>query len=479
MTKNKNHLTPSLTEKESSGGEHNDKGISFQANVTLSWIPEWLAQDSFSAMIREAIGDTEAKFFKPGYGDWKEFIEVKNHTLTPAEFWREIDRFKRVDTGSPGTYNKFTLAITGLSPDIQPLINILNRVRKPDDFYEDGSGVKINSFSEYLEKVQQLQRTEADAHFIFEKVFIRADLSIAQTHGEVLFQQSLTKHLPEYKELLAKSLSDIHNNLYIFVKNRINQPITRLELEATLREKINLPKTRPIMLHTASTEEKTRHNLAISFEWQKFFGGNTRCYPPTEEWNTRLIGELKQTQEFILQNHKTRRIKLTGNHRLSASLAIGSIFSAVSGFIIDMEYRNEIWSTDAHPTSQTPPYVLEPTIVNKTGKQIIVTIGILRDIKSEVTTNLKQHGLKNLPILHLEAKEALISAEQVNLAVRNCKNAIDKALVDSGAQLIHLFIASPAHFALFLGHRLNATAAVQCYEWVSTEHYVPTCRLSC
>lgn len=232
------------------------------------------------------------------------------------------------------------------------------------------------------------------------------------------------------------------------------------------------------MLHTANTKEKTHHSTAIFLDWQKFFGGNTRYHPPTEEWNTQLIGELKQTQKFILQNHKTRRIKLTGNRRLSTSVAIGSIFSAVSGFAIDMMYRDEIWSTDAHPTSQTPPYPLVPNTVDKTGEQIIISIGILRDIKSEVATNLEQYGLEGLPELHLEAKEAIISPEQANLAVRICKDAIDKALLDSGAQLIHLFIASPAHFALFLGHRLNASAAVQCYEWVSTGYYVPTCRLS-
>jgi CBASS immunity sensor of nucleotide second messenger signals len=40
-----------------------------------------------------------------------------------------------------------------------------------------------------------------------------------------------------------------------------------------------------------------------------------------------------------------------------------------------------------------------------------------------------------------------------------------------------LFFAGPAFLALFLGHRLNATARVQCYERVESGDYVPACLL--
>ena len=480
-----NEYTPSLTENESRGGETAERGFSFQADVILSLIPKWLAQDSFCAMTRESIGDTEAKFFMPGHGYRREFVEVKNHTLTPAEFWEEIKRFKQVDTGSPETYYKFTLAATGLPPTIKPLINMLERVRKSYDFYEDGSGVKDNSFNAYLEKVKEIKHTEEEARFIFKQVFILADLSTAQSNGEALFRQSLIRHLPEYEELPAKFLGNIYNNLYTFVKNKINEPITRLELEKMLEKDIDpkyLPNTHSVAVHTANedkTANKDKDNTqGIFLDWKIFFGGNNRIYPPAEKWNKKMITELKETKEFIMQNHKTRRIKLTGSRRLSASLAIGSIFSAVSGFTIDMEYRSETWSTDAHSTSQTPHYLLDQTNVDTCGEHIVVSIGIIREIRSEVETSLKQLGLDGLPILHLEGKEAIKSPEHTNSAVRSCKEAIDKALAYSQAKLIHLFIASPAHFALFFGHRINATANVQCYEWVSTGHYVPTCLLS-
>ncbi|MBI4640000.1 MAG: SAVED domain-containing protein [Candidatus Tectomicrobia bacterium] len=50
-------------------------------------------------------------------------------------------------------------------------------------------------------------------------------------------------------------------------------------------------------------------------------------------------------------------------------------------------------------------------------------------------------------------------------------------LSSTGSKQIDLFFAGPASLALFLGHRLNATAPIQCYEHVSTGHYIATCRL--
>jgi hypothetical protein len=82
-----------------------------------------------------------------------------------------------------------------------------------------------------------------------------------------------------------------------------------------------------------------------------------------------------------------------------------------------------------------------------------------------------------MPSLHLKGQDPIVSPEQANLAVRDIKERLSNALHRTGAQQIDLFFAGPAFLALFLGHRLNATAPTQCYEHIETGHYVPTCRL--
>jgi len=116
--------------------------------------------------------------------------------LTPSEFWNEIGRFQEINNASPGTYAWFTLVSTGLSGELMPLVNGLRRVRGLYAFYEDGSGIRHNSFDDYVRAVKKLGRTDQEAHFLFEKVLIEADLSTAQSHGEALFGQALVEHLP-------------------------------------------------------------------------------------------------------------------------------------------------------------------------------------------------------------------------------------------------------------------------------------------
>ena len=56
---------PSLLEAESRGGDVNERGKMFESAVILSYIPRWMAMEGFTSMLREGMGDVEAKFFVP------------------------------------------------------------------------------------------------------------------------------------------------------------------------------------------------------------------------------------------------------------------------------------------------------------------------------------------------------------------------------------------------------------------------------
>jgi len=80
--------TPSLLERQSSGGDVAEGGFSFQESVVISYVPAWLAHEGFEEMTRESMGDAEAKFFVPGRSHVRALVAVKNHTLTGPQFWR-------------------------------------------------------------------------------------------------------------------------------------------------------------------------------------------------------------------------------------------------------------------------------------------------------------------------------------------------------------------------------------------------------
>lgn len=481
MTKKGKKQTPSLLESESRGGDINEGGISFQASVTMAHMPRWLAMEGFSLMIREGIFDTEAQFYVPGKGFAKEAIESKDHSVTPAEFWEEIARFQTVDAGSPGSYQWFTLASTGLSDALHPIRNSLRRIREPYGFYQHDPVILDNSYQEYVQQVERLGKTKADADFLFHRVLIEDDWNRNNRHAMAIFQRAFYDNLSHYQELRVSVVDDIYAHLGTFIQGRRAQPITRLEIEDKIRERLpeqaHSPVT-PVKLFTA-IDATPPVGYPIYFSWERFFGGAERVYPPAEEWHTQLLTELRETKDWIQRHRAIRHIQLDGNRRLSTSVAIGFVFSAVSGFSIDMSNRGETWSTRAHPKAETPPYPVKISGSYETtrGERLVVTVGIFRDIVKDVEAGLGRHGLGAMPTLHLHGDEAVQSPYQLNLLVRELKDKISRALHQTGARRIDLFLAGPAPLGLFLGHRLNATASIQCYEQINSGQYISTCYL--
>jgi hypothetical protein len=334
---------PSLLEPESRGGDANERGKEFEAAVTLTYIPRWMAMEGFTSMLREGMGDVEAKFFVPGRGFTKELVEVKDHQVPPVEFWKEIKRFQQLDAGSPGEYQWFTLASAGLSESLHPLVNGLRRLRGPYGFYGDDSLIMDNSYRDYEQVVVKLGRTAEEARFLYTKVMLQDELMVNHSYGRALFIEELQRHRSCYRSLPDYVLDDIYAHVSAFVRSRRNQTMMRRELEEGLVEKVppNLrPPMPPVRIHTmARDDDPDADEHKLCFEWTPFFGGEVREYPPVAVWNERLLADLQATKDWMLQHRMVRRVALSGSRRLSASLAIGFIFSAVSGFAVEMMYR--------------------------------------------------------------------------------------------------------------------------------------------
>lgn len=477
MTKKKAKSTPSLLEPQSTGGQIAQKGFVFQDGVLLSQLPKWLAHEGFSALTRESIGDTEVKFFVPGPGYLIDLWEAKDHPVTPAEFWDETNRFIEIDAGSPGTFRSFTLASVGLSAEIQPVVNALRRIRDPYDFYGATSPIIKHSYGDYLKTVTDRGKSELEAKFLFDKVVILPDFSLACEHAEALFRQATHQCLPAYGDLTSSQNEAMFRALQSLVSSRMNAPISRKEIETAIAQALDRPlPAAPVSICTIGAGDEPLPT-DIAFQWADFFGGQDRTYPPPSEWNGRLRRELNDARVWIVDQRSGRRIQLTGSRRLSVALAIGSEFSAVSGFAIDLNFRGDIWPTDAHPDADTPPYEFAASSTDGAGERLVVAIGVGRDVFPAVQANLDALGLTGSPTLHLQSSDPIVSPSHANVAVGRIKDAVSKRLSESDATELHLFFAGPSPLALFLGHRLNATAPVQCYEWIADGSYVPTCRL--
>lgn len=471
---------PSLLEPESTGGDIAEGGFEFQRNLILYKIPYWLSFEGFTSLIWESIGDFEAKFFIPGKGLVNEVLEAKNHQVTPTEFWKEIDRFKRMDKGSPSTYRWFTLSSTAVSPTLKPLINGLRRIRDPYPFYEESSGIFQNSYEQYMELVLGLNKDEETAEFLFKKVLIEDTWGSLNAQSEEMFMGSLYKNFPEFEDIPPKKTKNIFEALIKLLISRRNKTVSRKEIEDTISSAVD---DASIFVKSTKLETKIVNDelsgKEIIFNWQLFFGGQERTYPSLDIWKSQLIKELNDTKEWIIKNRSNRNIRLMGNRRNSTTMAIGHTFSAVSGFNIEMEHRGDLWNTNQFQTRDTPVYPIQFNFKDGKTQKLIVEVAIMKEkMAEEVLSFIKRIGESDHPILEVSSAMPIVSSDQANAAVHKIKEEIKNISTKIGVEEIEFFYAGPSHFALFLGHRWNAMPITHCYEWIGTANYVKTVTLT-
>ena len=471
------HSAVSLLAPQSTGGDIAEGGFQYQANWTIARIPIWLTQDGFTEMIRESLGDLEAKFFVPGVGWHRELVEYKNHNLTSNEFWEEIEDFRRKDQQTPDSYQRFVLACKSVSVKLNPIINALRRVRDAYSFYDKASEIQDTSYNAFIELVVNQGQSEDMAHFLFSKVWFETDLTDAEDRNRELFRETLLKHFPIFKDYRVKVSDTSYSHLVELVRSRKNQPIYKQELEDAIWKEIEeKDKPKPVIrIHTLHDENVSKEpSGCIQFDWKNFFGSSERNFPPPKEWNQKVIGELRATKDWLVATNRERHIHLSGHRRLSTSIAIGSIFSAVSGFTIGIETKDGIWWTNNYAKEDTPSYHWQQSVGGESTDEIAVGISILKDSANEEVKWYLQtehfHGRQ----LYLYSDMVLQSDAQTNRAVQKAKSMIQEFVSKSQAKKNHLFFAGPAQFALFLGHRLNTIGKIQCYERTSPNAYVPT-----
>jgi hypothetical protein len=294
---------PNLLELEAVGGDIAEGGFKFQDHLILERIPVWLACDGFTGMIREALGDTEARFFTPGLGVTREFLEYKNHKMTPAAFWPEIERFRTMDTAHPRGYWRFVLVCTDVSDVLRPILNDLRRLRDALPFYSSVPTIQEASYKPFVQAVQKLGKDENMAAFLFQKVFINADPPKYVEQGFEAFRGSLERHFPVFQDKPARAARSAWEALSALVGSCKAKPINRAELEAAIWSGGGgQPMVGPIRITTANEPLVGGWELApdLLFDWSAFSGGAERKFPPLDIWNEMVVGQLRAAREWIV-----------------------------------------------------------------------------------------------------------------------------------------------------------------------------------
>ncbi len=469
----------SLLGSEARGGDIAGGGFAFQDAHILYDIPKWLAKDGFTAMIREGLGDAEAEFFDPSNGTTLVLVEMKSARLSLAPFWNEIDRFLELDR-TTDSYGRFELVSPEFAPDVASVIKQLERVRKASPFYEAAPGIQEESAAHFLDLCRERGGSEDLGAILLNKTGIR----IGATDEDIAFarfQESLTTAFPITTEATQTQLRQAYHRLQGLILEGRGQRLSRSVLEATLWEGLPaelcppLDRLRLHFEHEASERRGEDDFPGLRFRWARFFGGSERSFPPTEDWSE-LVDELEATREWIQRHNRPTRLQITGFRRLSPSFAVGAAFPEVAGFHLETDVGGDWWCTSTIPPA---PGGFDWDVERHRpgeGEEVAVSVGLPRQVAEDVERHLSSLD-EPLPHLALHFATNLPSDEIADRATAAAKTLIADFVQTCRAKRLHVFLATPAALALFLGHRMNAVGTVQCYEFAQDGGYRATCVL--
>lgn len=478
MTK-QDHGDSSILRPEATGGVAAETGFAFQNQLIAARVPGWLRCTGFSSLIREGLGDAEARIFSPSGGDQVQHIEYKTSRMTPVLFWDEVSRFEKLASDEPTGYLSFLLVCRELSDSLQGLMKDLGRIGTALPFYDGLPAVAVQSQASFVDRVLQQGKTEATARFMLKYFGVELEPLMTSDYYRLRFRAELDRCFPKCQELPTAATNSAYEALTSLIQSRLSAPIKRTDLEGALWDAIpseSQPTRTRLRLHTCGKPEiPIDAASAIVFEWCEFFGGQDRSYPTQESWN-RLTQQLSSTRSWIERTGRPRKLVLTGERRLSPAVAFGAAFSAVSGFHFEVEHRGNTWATDSHADESTQPIDWQWEQINLgSNLEAVVVLSICREIRADVKRYIEEIGLSELPFMSGVIMQPLKSDREVNLAVIGAKRAVIDALRPKGVRKVHLFLATPSPFAFILGHRLNSLGQVQLYEHQGGQTYCPTC----
>ena len=193
------------------------------------------------------------------------------------------------------------------------------------------------------------------------------------------------------------------------------------------------------------------------------------------DWQGRIYPEL---HTFVLDEaQSSNRLRLVLDAHVSLAFAVGALLNVKAGKQIEIEQRTisgrRFWSVDdTEPDPSWPKFVFEDEILASDCDEIAIAIALTHDVSPAVRDFVKQDLQQIRRIVHCKP-EGGVSQQSVRsgrhawqLAESVVQHVLD--LRGQGHRVsppVHIFIAGPNGFALFLGQQQQAIGPACVYEW--------------
>ena len=478
----------SLLKKQTMGGLHGEGGYKFQDAYIVSKIPDWICDANFIQILKEGSSDVDIAFKKDNEL-FRVYTQIKDHLVPPSEFRGILKEFKDKDTATPGTYQRFALASTGLNDDVQKLKTALDRIRGSKDYFTPQDKVSADTFSD-LTAIAKNLNVEGDTIFIFEKVYFDdAWPGLNQLEQIIRLFCGGMQNVKGYQEKI-KTFRHIFHPLYSFIVDSSGKTIYRADLEAKMTEFVENYRLQMEekgftlrMYHWEDTPYELKLEYDEVLDWSKYFERKSRKIAPTDAWQQELLPELSELQKRVRESGTVRLVRLEGSSCLSAGVALGWAFPEVAEYIIELQSRlgqkTEPWRTNTSVQKVFNLNAVDDEIYAD-GNGLAVKFNIVADVTNDLDKYISESGSRFRASLQLTPENGvgeIITNESAIGYARSAKRLVREIAKKYGVDRIHLFFAGPLGVAIFFGQLLNSMPEVQCYEQKQDGGYQLSCSI--
>jgi hypothetical protein len=209
----------------------------------------------------------------------------------------------------------------------------------------------------------------------------------------------------------------------------------------------------------------------MELDWTSFFQLETRSVASQNVWEKQLFPQLKQARTSLAAMRGGTYIDFRGKLPLTASLAVGYVFSEAFGvrFRVEQPSGGEtfLWRSDAGMESlelSSQQQLLDPV-----ASEGIVALSITGDATPDMQRLAKSRPGTFRATLNLSPKAgagatSIRSAGEAVSIANQAKEQMRRFRTEFGLSAVHLVLYCPATIALFLGQRMSALGKVPTWE---------------
>ncbi len=243
-------------------------------------------------------------------------------------------------------------------------------------------------------------------------------------------------------------------------------------------EGLRIPEGDPLSIGLSS-KQKTTANVTLHLDFTKHFENGL---PPEKAWAAEFAGALNRVKGTLVRR-KRLSLKLHAFCHLSLGFLFGYVFRKTTGCKLAIEQLTNgvptIWATDAKREANPLRVTELPGVLG--SRDLCVKINLMSADDRSVTRYTEAHSMSYRAVLELSPTHypCTITGSEAASIASDLADKIKEAHARYDTTRVHLFTAIPLGLSVLIGHNLNASGTIQCYEFDNAKReYFASCLLN-